>query len=316
MNYRYGGDYPGLGVDNQYVYVTTNMFRTRGVGVCGIFDIFKNCQIVILKKADIIAGIGTFTKVYTPDGMGSAFTLQPSTVLGCTSPGSVEYFGEVDYMNSNTTVRVWSLTDPFGAPTLSYSSVTTPDNGGGIDNAPQCATPKKLGTLPKLTEGNAFWSAGSLWFCHSAGGSSQRSMVYYYRIQTNGFGLTGGIPPTLLESAGIDGDSGVWTYLPSIGGNAIGDVCLVYAQSDSFTCPTIRFTVRPAGATCFETPRDLKVSPTFYAGTRWGDFASVSADPADNTFWITHEWSQGTSGDNWGTYWGRIEMTPYARTGS
>jgi hypothetical protein len=302
---NYGADYPGLGIDSQAVYVTYNMYSLPfSTGV------FKNCQIITLKKADIIVGTGTFSLIYTPDGSSSAFTLQPATVMGTVKPGNVAYFGEAAFINT-TTVRVWALSDPLGTPSLTSFDLTVPDHGGssGVTGAPQLGTATTVPTLTPRTQGNAFWYNGAMWFCHTAGGGSGKSSAYYYKVNTNNFLASPTADPTLAESGFIDGGAGVWTYQPSIGANANGDVGLVYTQSSSTQYPTIMYTTRASAGTSFDTPATLKASPGFSNSDRWGDYASVVPDPTDNTFWVTHEWARSSASHDWSTWWGKISRS-------
>jgi hypothetical protein len=162
------------------------------------------------------------------------------------------------------------------------------------------------------TQGNAFWYGGSLWFAHTAGGA-QRAIAYYYKVNTNGF--PGG-SPTLAESGGIDGGSGVWTFQPAIGCNANGDVCMVYSQCSASTYPAIMVVSHGSTATSFSSPILLKASPSYYTpflvngqpNPRWGDFAAVSPDPTNNTFWVSHEWVRSSAAEDWGTWWGAIAV--------
>jgi hypothetical protein len=74
------------------------------------------------------------------------------------------------------------------------------------------------------------------------------------------------------------------------------------------------YTVMPAGAAAFEPPTILKASPNFYfstsssGGARWGDWGTVSADPVDGSFWISHEWAFSTSNNDWSTWFGQISI--------
>ena len=61
----------------------------------------------------------------------------------------------------------------------------------------------------------------------------------------------------------IDGGLNVWTYQPAIGGNALGDVAIVYTQSDATTCPTIMATARSAQTGTFSSPVLIKTSVTY-----------------------------------------------------
>jgi hypothetical protein len=298
-----GGDYPGLGVDYQAVCVTYNMYDLPLTSTSPN----RNSQFIILNKTDLNSGTLTFASVNA-----SGFGIKPVSVLGGNALGNIAYFVETP---SPMSVRVWTVTAPLGSPVLNSTSVTVPNNGGApCSGAPQSGTTTALDTLASETQGNAFWYNGSVWFCHTAGGSVGRAIVYYYKLNLNHYPSG---TPTLAESGGIDGGTGVWNFQPAIGGNAQGDVCLVFSQSSSSTFPTIMYTSRAAGAASFETPTVLKASTNFYNGspsatncsvvqTRWGDYATVSADPLDGTFWVCHEWARNTVLDNWSTWWGNI----------
>src|SRR4029077_1655766 len=99
----YGADYPAVGYDSLAAYVSCNMFTLP----LGPFSSFKHARILILSKANITSGVGSFTSVVTPDGSSQGFSLQPTTVVGSPSPGNVAYFGEVN-LASTTSMRVWA----------------------------------------------------------------------------------------------------------------------------------------------------------------------------------------------------------------
>lgn len=298
---RYGIDYPGFGFDDKAIYITFNMYPLPLSGSP------KNCQIIVASKDSAIGGnLSYLRRIYTPDGIDSSFTLQPATVISSSTPGNKSYFGETRVDLTNI-VRIWSLNDPIGNPILTSWNITVPNHGGFITNAPQLGTAIPVATLSPRTQGNAFWYNGQLWFCHTAGGGSGRSKIYYYKVNTNNFPVN---PPTLGESGYIDGGEGVWTYQPSIGGNQKGDVCIVYTQSANTKYPEIMFTTRLASGSSFDVPKILKSSDGFSNSDRWGDYASVTPDPSDSSFWITHEWARSSSAHDWGTWWGNI--LPYS----
>jgi hypothetical protein len=295
------GDYSTLGFDDKAIYMSLNMYNFAETAS-------SDDQITIIDKNAAIHGTTNYSFVYVPGGPNAAFTLQPCTVVGANGPGNVAYFGETFPSGSATQVRVWALSDPLGARTLTSSLVTIPNNGGyppNGDNAPQPGTSNTIDTLDGRTQGNAFWFNGSIWFCHTAGGTSGRSMVYYYRVDVSNFPAGSA---TLGESGKIDGGTGMWTYQPSIGGNARGDVCLVYCGSSTVTNPTIYFAARPSTSTSFDTRGIVRASPSYYNGSRWGDFASVSVDPNDQSFWLTHEWARSTAFRGWSTWWGNVVL--------
>ena len=315
---RYKLDYTGLGVDSQALYVTYNMFSWSDGS-------YLNCQIIILNKTAINGGAVVRTSLFTPgnpaqtdaQNAATSFSLQPVSVLGAGGPGNVAYFAETPYFSTNT-VRLWAISDPLDFPTLSSVTIAVPNNGGvpsldinATTNAPQPGTAVRLQTLSHYTQGFAFWQNGAIWFCQTAGSSSGEHKVYYYKVNGNGFPIN---TPVLGTSGVIAGGAGEWTYQPCIGGNAVGDVCIVFTQSSSSRFPTIMYTVMPAGAAAFQPPTILKTSPNSYfstsstGGARWGDWGTVSADPVDGSFWISHEWAFSTTNNDWSTWFGKISI--------
>ena len=299
---NYGGDYPGLGVDDQALYVTYNMFRLP----IGSPELFKNSQIIAVNKNDLLSAVLTLHRVFTPtDGLDNSFALQPASPIG-NGPANLAYFCETPFTGSasGTSVRLWALNDPLGSAVLTSATIALPNNGGMKEDASQYGTAQTIETLSPRTQGNAFWRQGSVWFCNT-GGDSVASKVHYYKVAVNGFPSG---TPTLAESGTIDGGPNVWTFQPSIGGNAQGDVCLVYSQSSTSMYPAVLYAIHPAEATSFDVPSTLTNSPSYNNNdkNRWGDFATVAADPTDGSFFISHEFARSSTANSWGTVWGHI----------
>lgn len=307
---RYAMDYTGFGFDGQALYVTGNLFTMPVSGS----SFFRGCKVVAIDKALASAGSLSWKFAYTPNlesgDLSRAFTLQPATVVGAASPGNLAYFAEVPYFGPSTSLRLWSLSDPLGACALHDTAITVPDWGGGIGTAPQCAPGQPIRTWSPTAQGNAFWRDGSLWFSHTAFAAG-RSVIRWYRLATGGFPAG---TAALGESGTLDTSPTVYAYQPSIGGNALGDVAIVFTESSSLSCPTLSYSALRAGTGSFTTPVPLTVSPT-YAGrpagfsyTPWGDYASVSEDPIDHGFWITHQRTVDTTPGHWSTEWGQLRF--------
>jgi len=309
---RYGGDYPGLAVDGRAVYVTYNMYPlpiARGSGV------FLNNQIIVLNKADFNRGVPTVRQVFAPPGISSS--LVPVSVVGDDNPGNRAYFVQVSLP---VAVNLWSLEDPLGvAILLPPFPVPVPPNGDiPGPGAPQAGTTNLLETLGEelKAQGNAIWHNGGIWFCYTGSPLFQgKSLVYYYQLNTGGFPI--GIPtigvPNFSDPGIIDGGSGVWTFQPALGVNSCGDVCMVYCESSTAEFPRIMCAVRPRGAGAFSPAFVVKQSPSFYRSSfgstgPWGDYASVSVDPTDGSFWVSHEWARSSVNDDWGTWWAQISV--------
>jgi Kelch motif/Galactose oxidase, central domain len=326
-----GGDYSGLGIDSQALYVSYIMFRLYdannypfclNAAPCSTVIAYDS-QILAIRKTDINSGHTPFINRVNTEAWGGqdqGFSLQPATPAGG-SPGDVAFFAEVPVAASPppvppaTSIRVWQLAQPLGAtPTLTRQTATgVPSNLGGQ----QCynGAPQSDGGLTKLStvEGNrtinAVWNNNAVWFCTTAGGTA-RALPYWYRVDVSNFanGITaasGSINP------GTDGSGNpIWGFYPTLGGNSRGDICLIFSESSSGTYPAIACAWRTASDTDFRSPQILKQSTVAYLGgssERWGDFGTVTADPSDGSFWVSHEYvKSGTANQGWGTWWNII----------
>lgn len=316
----YIGDYPGLGIDANALYITYNMFDSVHAWPPYFCQgaMAYNSQVMALNKAlfpnpgggQVAPTTRKYTPANNPGDQANGFSLQPATPVGG-SPGNVAYFAETPQADF-THVRIWLLSDPLGAGVLSSSTAALPNGNLGNSTlgwqlctagAPQPGT-RTLSTVEgNRTLGNAFWYNGSVWFCATAGGTNA-AKAYWFRVNVSNF-------PTLTADFGrIDPGSGIWTFYPTIGANAHGSICLVYSQSSATQNPSICYTWRTASDTSFRAPQTLKVSGYSYTSSenpgRWGDFATVTIDPVNYTFWVAHEYAHSATQDDWGTWWNNL----------
>lgn len=296
-----GGDYPGFGLDYQAVYVSYNMFGMTNGNIGGGS---VNAQLFIFNKADLIAG-GTVN--YSSMDLNGA-SLQPATPVDSAGPGNRVYL--IQSLN-RTNLQLWAVDDPLGAATVNSTVITIPDNGGGVTSqaAPQAGVTNVVDTADTRAQA-AIFQNGNILTALTAGPAGGPSQVYYYRINPGGF-PSGFI---IVTESGTVGDAGFWNYQPAIGGNFAGDMAIVYTRSSTSANPTMMYVYRNAGDSVFGSPQVVVNSggpsiTTDSSGTalaRWGDFAAVSADPADGSLWITHEYARSSSANNWGTWFAQI----------
>jgi len=296
----FGLDYPGLACDDRALYLVGNMFEYPIFG-----GNFRNSMVVSIDKTLAAQGVLAYTIAQTPAlyDLGHGFTLQPTRLIGAPVPGGVEYFCEVPYDGPVDQVRLWALEDPLGTPTLRDTTIAVPSWGGVISLAPQCI-PGNVRTWSPTAQGNAFWRDGSLWFCH-ASALAGHTAIHWYRVETNGW-PTGAAQ--LGESGTIDPGAGLWAYQPAIGGNALGDVGIVFTQSGSSLCPTPMYSAYRAGTGGFTPPAVLTAGPAGAPSSSWGDYATVTEDPIDHGLWIAHEIHPTADQGDWTQQWGHLRF--------
>ena len=95
----------------------------------------------------------------------------------------------------------------------------------------------------------------------------------------------------------LDTDS---RWMSSIAMNGQGDIALMYNVTSSSTSPSIRYIGRRASDPLGTMPQGEYALPGgtgvggVTTGNRWGDYSSMSVDPADDrSFWFTGMYSQG-----------------------
>ena len=98
-----------------------------------------------------------------------------------------------------------------------------------------------------------------------------------------------------------------YRWMGSIAMDKVGNMALGYSTSSSSLHPEIRYTGRLAGDAAGQMTQG---EATIFAGagsqtgtlSRWGDYSSMSIDPADDcTFWYTTEYIPANGTFNWRT---------------
>ena len=306
---NYGGDYPGMAVDSQALYVAYRMFGFVPAGTisgCGCHVL--NSALLIMNKAQLIAGNGTLVSLYTPD----ALTLQPVTPASG-SPGNVMYMiGNQD----NSTLKLYAVSDPLNTRTLNSRLITVADVGPGpASNAPQLGSTIPINMVTRKMQGNVVLVGGDLWCTMTRGEPAGPAVAAYWRVRLNGWPLIPFVGPTLQEE-GTVGANTDWNYCPSISANLAGDVAITWTRSSSTRAAAMMLAWRTAYVSTFGAPNvvqtsqapavDLDNTGTF---SSWGDYFSVWPDPNDGSFWAVSEWTRADTG-TWSTWWAQVSMPP------
>ncbi|HYV86561.1 MAG TPA: HYR domain-containing protein [Patescibacteria group bacterium] len=133
--------------------------------------------------------------------------------------------------------------------------------------------------------------------------------IRYYELRRN---LPGG--PFFLNNAATYAPDSDNRWMGSAAQDNQGNIAIGYSVSSSTVSPSVRF----AGRLASDPPNGLfQGETTLIAGTgrqtsnsgRWGDYSSMSVDPADDcTFWYTQEYYASISSVNWFTRIGSFKF--------
>jgi len=267
-------DYPGFGFNKDAIVVTGNLFGFTGGGYAGV-------SFHVIPKAQLLVG-SALNVSYIRDA--NAASVQLAEINDATN----RVYGVADWNTANA--KIYALTDPLGAPSLSSTFVALPSF-----TYPSASVPSKPGTLDAL-DGRIFntaWRNGRLIAAHAVTASGDSRMrVRWYEFATNGYPVT--FAPTLVQSGEILPAiiGGNHFHMPAVAINSFGDIGAIFTRSSTTIPADVMVTGRtssdPEGT--MGQPTRLQASEgSGYGGTgsnRWGDYFQAVVDPVDETtFW-------------------------------
>ena len=288
-------DFPALGVDNQALYITSNMFAFGGG--------FQYSKIRVIPKAGPYAG-GTapffdFTRMRNADN-SLAFTVQPCHTFGAPQ---VEYLVNTKFPSGNT-LTVWRITNPTGTPTLTRTQVGVSAYSLAPNaNQPGAAAPLNTGdvrVLHAVFRGDSLWTAFTT--AHNWGPGANRAAIQWCQVRA--------AVPALVQQ-GIFGASTKHYFYPAASPDANGNVTMVFSRSGTSEFGTIANTGRRSTDSLgtMQGSTVLKAGVASYVGldsggrNRWGDYNGVASDPANGR--VVWMYSMFASAPNtWGTWVG------------
>ena len=288
-------DFPALGVDNQALYITSNMFAFGGG--------FKNAKIRVIPKAGPYSGGAApffdFTNMKNADNT-VAFTIQPSHTFGAPQ---VEYLANTGFPSANY-LTVWRIVNPTSAPVLTRTQVAvSPYSLAPNAVQPGGATPLNTGdvrVLHAVFRGDSLWT--SFTTAHNWGAGANRAAIQWCQIRA-------AVPAVVQQ--GVFGASSADYFYPAACPDANGNVTVVFSRSSASQFGSIAYTGRratdPLGT--LQGSAVLKAGLASYVGldsggrNRWGDYNGIASDPANGrVVWMYSEYASAVN--TWGTWVG------------
>jgi hypothetical protein len=299
-------DYPKFGVWPDAYYWSSNTFPGGGA--------FTGAQACAFDRTNMLAG-NAGTAICFQKGTSVA-SLLPSDIDGSTLPpaGEPNFFVE---LASTSALGLFKFHVDFATPANSTFTgpVTIPVSSfseacGGGTCIPQAGTTQQLDSLgDRLMYRLAYRNFGdheSLVVNHSVTAGSSVGVRWYEIRSPNA-------TPTLFQQGTYAPDS-TFRWMGSVATDQAGDIAVGYSASSSTINPAIRYTGRVPG----DPLGTLESESSIIEGTgsqtgglnRWGDYSSMSVDPADDcTFWYTNEYLAASGSFNWHTRIGSFKFT-------
>jgi hypothetical protein len=297
-------DFPGLGLDEEALYVTSNQFsfdqlfgleipqysKLRVMGKAQFYD--NSCSPITWSD---------FWDMRNPGGL-PVFTLQPAHTFG--TPGK-EYLVNAWSPVLGTEVILWSVTNPVLAPTLSQEGALSV----GFYSLPPDA--EQLGASARIDTGtanllNAVFRNGSLYTAQTVGCFLFGACARYLVIDVDGPSVS------LNETYGAPG---FYYFYPAIMPDPMGNIVTVFNRSSASEFVGIRYTARRTTDPSFQASSTLKAGEASYvklddiSRNRFGDYNGIALDPVDTSrVWIYSEFADSPA-NKWSTWVGEVDAT-------
>ena len=303
-------DYPKVGVWSDAYYVTFNMFSGNA---------FAGAMICAYDKAAMLAGLPAHMQcVQLSTSYGGLLPADPDGASPI-APGAPNYllnFTGGTQLNLRKFAVNWSnpsLSKLTGPTPIPVSGFTAACNGGSC--IPQPSTSNALDSLGDrlmyrlayryLPASASQPGRESLLVTHSVNASDAtrrkpHTAVRWYEVRNPGG------TPVIFQSGTYQPDS-TSRWMSSGAMDKQSNIAIGYSMSSPMLYPSIAVSTRAASDTLGILSNESTVK--FGAGAqtaslhRWGDYASMVVDPADDcTFWFTSEYLKDSGSFNWSTW--------------
>jgi hypothetical protein len=280
-------DFPQLGIDQDAVLVTGNIFHGPPNGPTP--PAFKFAALMPIAKARVYNGLGFGVPVFT----GLVATLAPPIVRDQNAPT----FLIAAPSNSNA-LRKYTLRDSSRVPGVAlFGPVNIPVPAYSVPpGAHQPGTTALLDTADDRFVNASTQIGNDLWQVHTiALGSFPAPKFYRVNTATN----------TVTASGFFFASPTSDDWNASIAANDLDQAIATWSSTDRLINAQVRVASGPSGAGTV-----LFTSPTFYHPTsdnpeRWGDYSAVTIDPVlQNHAWIVNE--KINSQFIWGSRFGHV----------
>ncbi|HEY0065363.1 MAG TPA: hypothetical protein VGC21_24815 [Telluria sp.] len=273
-------DYPQLGMDQDAIIITANIFMASGA--------YRGTDMFAVAKARLYNGLGFSVPLFT----GLRGTLAPPIVLD--QNGRTFLIAA----SGGTTLSLYTLTNSSTPNTIGLTgpvNITVPAYVVPPD-APQPGTATRLDTLDGRFVNASTQTGDFLWQAHTVGLAGYAAPKFYQiNIVTN----------TVVRNAFFFGTSTSYDFNVAIAANSANDIFVTWTMTDppQNINAQVRFSGfdHNTGPTYILGPGTAAfTSPTWYSGTRWGDYSAVTLDPRNaRRAWVVNE--NALASHNWGS---------------
>lgn len=300
-------DYPKIGAWPDGYYISINQFSAGSLS-------YQGAGVAVVEKAAMLNGDPAEMVFFD---LGSSYgSLLPADADGTPPPPGTP--GMFMNLRGSSGYNLWTLDVDWN--NIANSTISGPVNisssaySTSLGSIPQPGTSQGLETLAgrmmfRLQYRN-FGSYEAMVSCFSVNVGSGRAGKRWFELRDTGSGWS------LYQEGTYAPDDGDNRWMGSIAMDASGNIALGYSVSSSSTYPSIRFTGRYAGDPLGQMTIDegeIIAGNGSQTGSqsgrgRWGDYSTMSVDPASGAFWYTTEYMPSTSSSGWKTRIGSFRL--------
>lgn len=298
------GDYQGVGIDQDAIYITANQFSFAGS--------FQYAKIRIVPKAQLYAnnaGAVTFTDLWDiryPTALGTrVFNIRPTIHYS----ESNEYYLLHANNQGSTFFVLYKIINPLNNPSMTAVNVPV----SFYSPAPNA---NQLGGSTILIEGagsalrfEPTYRDGFIWVTHTIRNPQffSYSSARYVKIDVAN--------AITVEDAAIGAD-GFWHIYTGIAVDKNGNAVLTYSRTGVTEYIGAYYTAIPNGTATFTGSKVLAAGRGNYVKdfgsgrNRWGDYNGIWLDPVNELdFWMMTEYVAATN--TWGNHIGHVRVEGY-----
>ena len=311
--FNYGtnfNDFPkvGVGTDGNY-YISYNMFKNGRTFNGGWACVWNGAAMRAGTNPSVLQQcISTSYSSLLPSDLDRAYSdaapaVKDEYFVDYGTNSLLMFTMHADFANTANT----KLTGPVTIPVAAFSKACA---GGTC--VPQPGTSQQLDSLAdRLNYRLAYRQQPtyeSLVVSHAVVGDSNNSAVRWYELRKSGTSWT-------VAQQGTHMPTTAHRWMSSAAMDKVGNIVMGYSVSSSTIYPDVRAAVKVPSETNFGA--EILLAPSTRGAqtgsrglTRWGDYSSISLDPADGcTMYFTTEYQKSNGEWNWSTRIGQVKAS-------
>lgn len=283
-------DYPGIGITNDKLTVSYNLFNPAGI-------LYMGEQTLVVQKSDMLAGAVADIAAFPVNTV--RFTVRPAHNL---SSGNDQYLTTWHIFSNNklTVIRITGTPELGNVTEVSATNLTTLVQAtppASITAGPGAIESGDFRVLETIWRDNRLWSASSA-RCVPPPGLGMRSCLHLTEIGTGG-------ASSILQDIMLGAVDQYFSW-PAIRTDSSGNLFVVFTATHSGIYAGVRVAGRlasdPLGSISVAAC-PLKAGEVVHDSGRWGDYQGAAVDPADpSRVWVVGEYAKDDGLMNWGTY--------------